>query len=650
MNRITVAFILLVKSSLLIALFVSCGGSKEIAKKRPANNRQADPMATAIMESRKGNYSEAIRIYNNLLAEKPGHPEILARRGTVYYEIGEKVKAYEDFNQVLINNPDFDPEIYYSAGLTAMELGKYSEAAQLLNKYIQNGRSNANKVKKARKLIDNATFRQGIQNEKYNIQVEPVPGDVNTNYSEYLPILTLEQDKMIFTRRTGGQEDLYIATWDGESWTDSKEVSGVNTNSNEGAHTISSDGKTIIFTACNRKLGIGGCDLFRTSYIDGAWTPAIVMDNNVNTPAWDAQPCLSADGKKLFFCSSRIGGYGGHDIWYCEKDEKGDWMMAKNIGESINTTGSEESPFIHPDGKTLYFRSNGHPGMGSFDLFKTTFDEKSNTWSTPENLGPPINSEADEGAMTVSLDGSTAYFASDIQSIQNNEPRRHLDILQFEIPKHLRPDPVTYIKATIFDVTNDKKINAEATLTNQSDQSVSTKIIDDSGEFIFSLPKGSEYTLSIDKEGYKYHLEIVDLTNKDYDIKPIVLNIYLVPLKKSLVESEPIILKHIYFETGSAILKPSSTYEIDKLYQLLVNDSNISIKVLGHTDNVGEESDNLILSTQRAEAVKSALVEKGISSERIATIGLGESDPISDNNTEESRSLNRRTEVIIIYN
>jgi outer membrane protein OmpA-like peptidoglycan-associated protein len=647
MKKITAVMHLLVKGAFAVLFISGCGGGKEISKSRSGQQRQLDPMAQAIIYSRKGSYDEALEIYNTQLEEQPGHPEKLARRGTVYYEMGRKVDAYQDFNTILRDNPDFDPEIYYSAGITAMEIGKYGEAASLFDQYINNNKSNMNKVSKARKLLENATFRQGIQNEKYNIIIEEVPGEVNTSYSEYLPILSLDQSKMIFTRRIGGQEDLYIASWDGNSWVDAREVTGVNTASNEGAHTISSDGKTIIFTACNRKYGVGGCDLFRTIFKDEAWTPAVALDNNVNTPAWDAQPCLSADGTKLFFCSSRYGGYGGHDIWYCEKDEKGDWMKAKNIGQVINTKGSEESPFIHPDGKTLYFRSNGHPGMGSFDLFKSTYDTKTKTWSTPENLGPPINTEADEGAMTVSLDGGTAYFASDINSIKNNEVRKHLNILQFNVPEHLRPSPVTYIKATVYNAKTKEKLNAEASLTNQTNQSTILEKIDDSGEFIFSLPQGSEYTLSIDKKGYKYHLDLLNLREEDLRLEPIALNIYLTPIEIAKQESEPLLLRHIYFESGSAILKKSSNYEIEKLYQLLSEDSEISIKILGHTDDVGNAEVNLNLSEARAQSVKDALILKGIDGNRIVVQGMGESDPIADNGSEESRALNRRTEIVI---
>lgn len=635
---------------LLVAVIVlgSCGTSKR-SSNRSSATQQPDPLTQAIMESRKGNYDKSIKILDELLIQRPNHPDILVRRASVYYDMGDKEKALLDFNKVIETNPRYDPELYYSTAITAMELNKYAEAATHFKSYIDKQKDNPNKVAKAKKLMETSTFRQGAANEKYDIDPKPILGQVNTLYSEYLPALSLDQNQMIFTRRVRGQEDLFISTLVDGQWTNVQEISGVNTDGNEAAHTISADGKLIIFTACDRKLGIGGCDLFYTKLKDNGWTDPVVMSNRINTPTWEAQPCLSADGRKLLFCSSRVEGIGGNDIWVSEKDPEKGWLPAKNLGNVINTKGNEESPFLHPDGKTLYFRSNGHPGMGSFDLFRSKWDTKTKQWSTPENLGTPINTEGDEGALTISLDGKTGYYATDIESVNNDEIRNNLNIFQFNVPDHLRPSPVTYIKAFVTDAQSGNRINADLTLSNINNDNTYEESIDKSGEFIIALPYGSNYTLTVDKEGYKYYLDLINLDETNNVFDPKIIEIKLLSIAKpntTVEENKPIVLDHIYFETGSSELMSTSQYEIDKLYQMLTEQPSLSMKIMGHTDDVGTESDNLILSQNRADEVKKALIEKGISTNRLISIGKGETSPIDSNDTAEGRSKNRRTEVV----
>ncbi len=634
----------------ICSFLLACSTQKKAVKKtRPNREISNDPINVAIRAARKGDYKKALSIYNEILKSQPNHPEILARRGSIYYELDEGQAALDDFEKILANHPNFDPEIHYSAGMSAMKINKFKEASEHFKYYIKNQKNNPVKVTKAKDLLKNTTFRQGLKNQDYNIAPTPIPGDINTYLSEYLPAISLDGNQMIFTRRIGGQEDLFIATKNGDQWEDVKEIEGVNTLGNEGAHTISSDGKTIIFTACDRKLGIGGCDLFSTHYVNDHWLDPIVMDNNVNTPAWDAQPCLSANGRKLIFCSNRIGGVGKNDLWMSEKNDKGDWMPAVNLGSIINTPKNEESPYLHPDGKTLYFRSEGHPGMGSYDLFISKWDDKTESWGEPVNMGPPINSEGNDGALSISRDGQIGYYASDINSLKNKDIPRNLDVLQFELPEHFRPLPVTFIKAVVKDASTMKKIDAIATMTNHSTEESYKEKIDPSGDFIIAIPSGSLYTLTIDKPGYKYYLNILDLKDSKSIFKPLELEVVLYPIKvltdASTIE-RPLILDNIYFETGSAVLLPNSDFELKKLAQLLTNQDDLTIQIVGHTDNVGSSENNLSLSKERAISVKNALNQLGIQQERMTAIGKGETDPIADNATEEGRAKNRRTEIV----
>lgn len=644
---------LLLLSCTLILFNTSCGTTnKGPRKKRAKSEQQISPERQAILEAHKGNYPKAIKMLTELIGQQPQNMDLYARRGTFAYESGAKEKALENFNHIIQNKPNYNPEIYYSAGRTAMDLNQYKLASDYFDYYVTNQKENPKKVAKAKSLLETSLFRKGVKNEDYDIDPQPLVGNVNSQHSEYLPALTLDQNQMIFTRRLGGQEDLYIATKSEDGWIDSKEIEGVNTMGNEAAHTISSDGKTIIFTACDRRFGVGGCDLYITRLKSNGWSKPTVMNTNINTPAWEAQPCLSADGRKLFFCSSRVEGNGGHDIWVSTKDENGRWMPAENLGLKINTDKSEESPFLHPDGKTLYFRSNGHPGMGSFDLYKTEFNATKAEWSEPENLGPPINTVGNEGALSISIDGSKGYYASDIFSLKRKDPRPNLDILQFNVPLHLRPSPVTFVKAKIIDALTQQPIEAEVVLENQKTKESQKEFVSKDGDFIFALPEGEKYAFSVDKPGYVYFLDLLDLesSNTVYDAQEVIIALQPIDKESTKVEDiKPIILKHIYFASGSADLLPDSDYEVSKLHQLMAKQPSVRIKILGHTDDIGSEADNLALSQKRSESLRNALVAKGINANRIEAVGKGESNPIASNDSEDGRSQNRRTEVIIYY-
>lgn len=225
---------------------------------------------------------------------------------------------------------------------------------------------------------------------------------INSTDHEYLPSLTADGRTLVFTRRIMGQEDLFESTRRDTGWTKAVPLTEINTRDNEGAHCISADGNLLLFTACNRTSGLGSCDIFYSQKIDGRWRAPGGIGKPINSEFWESQPSLSADGRTLFFASDRPGGYGGSDIWVSYLDASNRWTNPVNLGNTVNTTGSDQSPFLHPDGVTLYFSSDGHPGMGGTDLYFTRWDGKK--WSTPVNLDsrstPPATRAALSSAWT----------------------------------------------------------------------------------------------------------------------------------------------------------------------------------------------------------------------------------------------------------
>jgi outer membrane protein OmpA-like peptidoglycan-associated protein len=283
--------------------------------------------------------------------------------------------------------------------------------------------------------------------------------------------------------------------------------------------------------------------------------------------------------------------------------------------------------------------------MGASDIFYAKYDAANQAWSAPVNLGYPINTEGDEGAFFVDAKGQKAYYATDIAT--KDKANANLDIYSFDLPVELRPEPVSYIKVSIIDEKNKKAISANFSiidLTTKDTVSHGTAI---DGNVLTAIGQYKNYALLIDKENYYFHSENFN-TMESYDVlKPYEITVTMRPVL-SVEPEAPVILKNIFFKSGSAVLMTESQTEIDKLYNFLLTNDKAKIKIIGHTDNVGSDADNLKLSEQRAKAVQDALIAKGIAAERLTFEGKGKSMPIADNATEEGRKINRRTEFIIV--
>ncbi|WP_235298421.1 OmpA family protein [Portibacter marinus] len=475
-----------------------------------------------------------------------------------------------------------------------------------------------------------------------------LPEAINSpNYSEYLPSLTADGQKLFFTRVTQNQEDIYYAEKDSlDNWTEAQLLPNLNTLENEGAHAISANGKTILFTFCSdgRNRTPRGCNIYAAFKKEGVWSRPTFFDA-INSNAWDSQPSISADGEIIIFASKRPGGHGESDLWWSKRNEEGKWLIPQNLGPVINTPFKEESPFLHPDGKTLYFKSDGHPGMGSFDLFKSELGSDGQ-WSDPVNLGYPINTEDHEGAMIVGLDGKTAYYSKGSGTVGFD--RNHTDIYTFELPKASSADPVGFVRINVYDAKTHNPLAARVDIQSSS-RLARSRVTDSEGEVLVILPVGENFSINIDKENYYLHSERIELDNPSTSETAFEVNIYLKKVEPIVeADPEPVILKNVLFETGSFELLEESFFELNHLVDLLKENPDLKIEIRGHTDNVGPEEDNQLLSENRAKSVYEYLTRKGVQSERLSYRGLGESQPISTNETEEGRRLNRRTEFITV--
>lgn len=559
-------------------------------------------------------------------------------------------KKYNDaisaYRKALKINPEFFPNAWYLMAGNLQKSGKYKEAFDAYNSALLNNRYPPEK----RKLVET---KRGECGYAMDLVAHPVPfnpenlGDsINSTDEDYVNAITADDGRLYLTvkekkyhaerDRWVEEEDFYVSVQNAGQWTAARNIGEpVNTPGNEGALCISADGMDMYFAGCNRPDGLGSCDIYHAVRLGDSWSVPENTGRRMNTPKWDTQPSIAADGRTLFFASNRPGGKGTADLYVAVKDEIGVWGEAVNLGDSINTSEMEVTPFIHPDGQSLYFASEGHPGLGGFDLFVSR-KKPDGTWSKPRNLGYPINTEADEMNLIVNARGNMAYLSS----AKLGGFGKH-DVYRFELPEQVRPEPVSYFKGIVFNSVNRRPVEAAFELIDllSGETVVHSHSEPVRGEFMVTLPSGRDYALHVSSPGYLFYSENFSIPDIRTTVEPVVYNIPLQPLQ----EGEEVVLRNVFFETDQYTLKPESRVELDRLVLLLKNNPKLRIEISGHTDDQGAEEYNMNLSANRARVVYEYLVSAAVEASRLAFKGYGETMPVASNTTEEGRKQNRRT-------
>lgn len=637
--------------------------AQKATTRKDASPKALKDFKAGVQASFEGNDKTALRYLESSIKREPNFVDALVEIAGIYYNSGAFEQAEVYLERVAKLDGDAGQKGLYGLAMAEIKQNKYGEAIPHLEGYLKSNNLKEDRRKAAAYFLAEATFREQALKNPVDFNLVRLPAEINSlEDSEYLPSFTADENTLVFARNVGGrQEDFFISYRDEEgNWSPANPISSLNTDENDAGQTLSADGKLMVFTGCNRKDGLGSCDLYSSTYqADGTWTDPRNLGAPVNTKAWESQPSLAANGNLLFFASRRAEGFGGSDLYASGRTASGGWTEPMNLGPIINTEKDDQSPFFHADGKTLYFMSMGHPGMGGFDLYKTVLGED-NVWTTPSNLGYPINTENNEGALVVSLDGKTAYFATDnastgVDSIGVGSQRSgSTDLFQFTLPTDARAGVVTYVRARVLNADTNEPVAAAALFSDASTDKPFLKRRADieKGEFLAVLPSGKTYALSVEEPGYLFYSDRFELTEPASADEPFELLILLQPIQEetatAAVESKPIVLRNVLFETGSADLLQASMNEISRLKTLLEENPALRIRVQGHTDNAGDSAANLELSTRRAEAVKTALIEHGIDASRLESKGFGESNPMATNDTEEGRALNRRTEFLVL--
>ena len=642
--------------------------------------------------SRK-DYESALELYLGAYQHFPDDAGVNFRVGLTYLYLPHKSKALPYLTKAYRDKPDVDEDINYHLGLAYQFNYKFREALEQFELFR---RKNRKLAEIAERKIYECKISDSLTRRPLNVLLENLGSLINTRNHEYAPIVSKDGSTLIFTsnRPTDGNdnrgpqdsfEDIYICKRNGMNWGTPQLISPkINIKYNDAAASLSPDGKTIFLY-----YEQGGGDIYTSTLEGSEWTKPQPLNKNINTPFWETSACLSPDGQKLYFTSSRPGGFGQLDIYVSEKDSKGEWGKAVNLGRTINTEGNEDSPFIHADGMTMYFSSDGHPTMGSNDIFKTKL--VNGEWLKPLNLGYPINSIEYDGFFSISADEKNGIYSTiredgygdaDVYGITFLESPEVLDavVLASTKPDIILPasepvaieepkepvveepeekdyvDPVvqlhkdlkivTVLKGKVIDATSAEPLGATITLVDNKSNNVMTRIKSDpaTGEFELSIPHGGNYGVATERFGYLFN-SINFNVPQFAEYQEIDTHIIMVRAEKG----SKAVLKNIFFDTGQSDLKQESISELENILELLESNPNLKVQINGHTDNTGDASSNKVLSLKRATSVVNYLVDKGVSSERLSAVGYGEERPLVSNDDERSgREINRRTEIEIL--
>lgn len=564
--------------------------------------------------------------------------------GDIYSAREEYDRSIQTYETLLSLRPGIHPDPYYFLGMAQYMKGEYQAAIPNFRKYLDYPEIDPFRGMNAEEMLASAVFRANSMANPVPFNPRNIGQGVNTPFDEYVNIITTDGSRMLFTRRTpihlekGLYEEIVFSSSNlDDAWQTALNFDEkLNAVGSLGAITISPDGMYIFFTSCHLPQGYGSCDLYYMQRNGNQWTTPENLGPVINTTTWESQPSFSTDGKTLYFASRRPGGFGSSDLWKSELTENGRWSTPINLGEKVNTLESEMSPQIHQDGQTLYFSSKGHLGMGGYDLFYTRLDSNG-FWGKPVNIGYPVNTLSDEVIIVVTANGTEAYISSDQYGGYGK-----FDVYRFEMPVAARPEQVTYMKGKVFDAQDKEPLLARFELIDlESGRAVVESWSDEvNGEFLVCLPANHQYALNVSSEWYLFHSENFNLTGENTALEPFIKDI---PMKK-IEKGESVVLENIFYETDKFDLKEESIIELQKLISYLNQYPSLSIEIGGHTDNVGTESYNLVLSNKRAESVFNYLVGQGISPDRLSSKGYGFAIPVASNDTESGRSQNRRTE------
>jgi len=664
----------------IIVLFVAMGAAAQNCG--PSDSKKAQKLLDKAMNSPRLGLSERIDLFRKSLEADSECIECLFGKARAEYGLAVEKntaydRAYTDFVEVLTSCPNYHADAYYYAGIIAYANQDYGNAQKFFEGFLSFDQSKG-KISRDQELkegdIASVLPEVRFYNDFYSNPVEYNPRrleNINTSAGEYLPMLSPDNRLIFFTRKSKekAKGDLYAREVErfmmAEQIAKTNEYKGAeplpppfNVGDNYGGVTLSLDNREMFITVCKPvSSNYNNCDLYVSRYEQETndagkviynWTGLENLGENVNTPdGWEAQPTLSADGNTLYFATIRENttkdkdGNPTIDIYYTQRSPAGTWSQAKSIGETINTEGNDKSPVLHADSRTMYFASNGHLGAGGYDIFYSK-QEKDGSWSKPKNIGYPVNSPQDEHGLVVSTDGKIALFSS-----SNVSSAQGLDIFAFDVPKEARPEKVLILSGDVKnekgELVNDARIEIKYAETKEVKE---VEVDDKDGTYaaVVNLRKDEDVVVSVksEAEDLAFNTRVFTLADTAETVRDLEMKV------EKLESGKTYRMNDIRFATASSEIDEASKSVLVEFADYLNENPTYQVEIYGHTDDVGDSEDNLVLSTDRAFEVFGYLQEAGVNPDKMKFKGFGESKPLVPNNSESDRAINRRTEFKIL--
>ncbi len=606
-------------------------------------------------------YSKALKYYDKALRMRPAYSAARRGKGACFEMMGRYPEAAAQYEAILADNPNFSKSLYFDLARVHYRLGNYVRALALLEEFeafSQSGealfadqspkeqeylRACYEQLPEQLRLVQVAIDMSQFQRVKVVRNLGP---GINTVADEYFPWVSQDGRTMYYTARldAADDEDIFVARYTAKGWSAGKPIGGVvQTPLNEGMTSFLRDGSRVYFTACQRPEVLGPCDLWQ-AWLQGDQLREVgPVTGYVNSSDWESQAAISCDGGTLYFASTREGGFGGADLYVCHRLPDGRWGKPQNLGPTINTEGDEEAPYLTPDGKVLYFSSDGHPGLGEQDLFMSRLGADG-TWSKPMNLGEPINSGARELGIFITADGLQAFFASDRTGGYGG-----MDIYHFVLPEALLADPITFVEGYVLDSVLRVPVACMVQVAGRPPVEAGPD-----GRFFLCAPADSEVKISVQVDDYYryertfyipkwdniHYFPIEVLLEPTFQLPKVAPTVHVDYIERS--EDVEVERFELLFGFDQATLTPEAQRRLDGfLNQMLDGRQIVSIEIVGYTDDAGDVVYNLRLSERRARAVAVHLKRRGLRVDQVYMEGKGAA------RNHRPRWANRRVEVVV---